>query len=246
MSEGTIDVRSSDGITVVTIQRPDKRNAMTAAMCEQLRAAWETFRDGDDRAAILTGSGNFFCAGADLTSPPSQFWRALPDLGLDVGKPVITALNGPAIGLGVGLVAFSDLCVAATTARFVYPEARVGVALGLMGSIAARIPHKVALELLLLGEPLEAQRAYEVGLVNRVCDPDDVMDEAMRMARILASSAPRVLRMLKRMVRDTLPRSPVESMFLAQAEVDHVMHSEDAAEGLAAFREKRAPRFTGR
>ncbi len=246
MSDGRIDLRSVDGVTIVTLDRPAKRHAMTADLCEELRRAWESFRDGSDRAAVLTATGDFFCAGADLQQPPARFWRALPDVGLEIGKPVVAAVNGPAIGLGIGLVAFADLAVAARHARFVYPEARVGVAMGLMASLSARIPHKIAMELLLLGEPVDAQRAYEAGLVNRVVDAGQTLDEAMRMARTLAASAPRVLRLLKRLVRQTVPRSPVENQFLAQGEVDAVTESEDAREGLLAFREKRPPRFTGR
>ncbi len=245
MSEGSIDTRSQDGITVITLNRPAKRNAMTAAMCADLRTAFETFRDGGDRVAVLTATGDIFTAGADLTNPPSQFWKALPDVGVDIGKPVIAALNGPCIGLGVAIVAFCDLCVASRSSRFVYPEARVGVAAGLISSIAARIPHKVALELMLLGQPLSAQRAYEVGLVNRVTEPGAELAEALEMAAVLAQSAPLVLGLLKKMVRETLPRSPIEAMYLAQADAERVLHSQDAQEGLNAFREKRAPRFTG-
>lgn len=246
MSDGSIRVHSADGITTLTIDRPAKRNAMTAAMCEQLRAALEAFRDGDDRAAIIAAEGEVFTAGADLTNPPSQFWKALPEVGVDVRKPVIAAVDGPVIGLGVVLVAFCDLCVASRRARFVYPEARVGVAAGLVSSLAARVPHKIAMELMLLGEPIEAQRAYDVGFVNRVVEPGQALAEARRLAEPLTRSAPLVLELLRRMVGDTLPRSPIESMYRAQLAAERVSASDDAREGLAAFREKRAPRFTGR
>lgn len=245
MSEGSIDTKSENGIAIITINRPAKRNAMTAVMCADLRAAFEAFRDGTDRVAVLSAAGDIFTAGADLTNPPSQFWKALPDVGVDIGKPVIAALNGPCIGLGVAIVAFCDLCVASSSSRFVYPEARVGVAAGLISSIVARIPHKVALELMLLGEPLSVQRAYEVGLVNRVTEPGAELDEALRMAEVLARSAPLVLALLKKMVRETLPCSPIEAMYLAQAQTERVLHSQDAQEGLKAFRERRPPHFTG-
>ncbi len=194
---------------------------------------------------MLTGEGDFFCAGADLTDPPAKFFRALPDVGVDIGKPVVTAVNGPAIGLGLALLAYSDLAVASRSARFVYPEAKVGVALGLMSGLATRIPHKVAMELLLLGEPISAERAHEVGLVNRLAEPGNTLDEALRMAQGLAANAPLVVKMLKGLVRDTLPRSPVEVAFHTQGRVDAVVDSADAQEGLLAFREKRPPTFTG-
>jgi enoyl-CoA hydratase len=245
MDEGQIDVASRNAVTIITINRPAKRNAMSAAMCEQLRQALESFRDGEDRVAILRAEGDVFTAGADLASPPSQFWRAMPDVGLDLGKPIIAAVHGPVIGLGVGIVAYCDLCIATHEARFIYPEARVGVAMGLITSLVARIPHKIALELMLLGEPIAAQRAYEVGFVNRVVATQDLMSEALAMADILARSAPLVLKFLKQMARETQPKSPIEAMYMAQLKAEGVSSSADAAEGLLAFREKRKPQFKG-
>lgn len=245
MTAGSIDFASQDGVTVVTINRPAKRNAMSAALCEQLRQAWLDFRDSDDRVAILRAEGDIFTAGADLGSPPSQFWKALPDVGVEIGKPVIAAVHGPVIGMGVGIIAFCDLCVATHGSRFIYPEARVGVAAGLISSLVARIPHKIALELMLLGEPIPAQRAYEVGLVNRLVEPAELMPEAMKMARTMAASAPLVLKFLKQMAHATLPRSPIESMYMAQMQAESVSQSADALEGLTAFKEKRAPQFKG-
>ena len=145
MTQASIDVHSQDGVAVVTINRPAKRNALSAAMCEDLRRAWEGFRDSDDRVAILRAEGDIFTAGADLSHPPSQFWKALPDLGISIGKPVIAAVHGPVIGMGVAIVAFCDLCVATSGSKFIYPEARVGVAAGLISALVARIPHKIAL-----------------------------------------------------------------------------------------------------
>ena len=246
MSERAIDLRSTDGITVVTINRPEKRNAMTRSMCEELEHAWLRFRDSEDKVAVLVGSGDVFCAGADLRDPPSEFWRALPDVGVDIGKPVISAVQGPAIGLGLAMVVFSDLCVAATSARFIYPEARLGVSKGLMAALSVRVSHKVAMELMLLGEPMPAQRAYDVGLVNRLAEPGAEFEQAMQMAATANQSAPLVLRMLKKFVRDTVPASPIEQMYRAQLETDKVLNSSDASAGLAAFREKRIPVFTGR
>ena len=245
MTQPPIDVRSHGGITVVTIDRPDKRNAMTAAMCAEMAVAWARFRDGDDRVAVLTGRGNVFCAGADLTDPPPEFWRSLPDVGLTIGKPVITAVRGAAVGFGLAMVVFSDLCVAARDASFAYPEARIGISKGLMSTLAARIPHKVAMELMLLGEPVAAPRAYEAGLVNRVVEPGTEFDEAMRLAASMTRCAPLVMRMLKDLVNQTVPASPIEAQYRAQARVEQVVDSLDAREGLEAFRAKRRPEFKG-
>ncbi len=246
MSEGSIDYRSEGGIALITLNRPAKRNALTATLCDQLRAAFARLRDGEDRVGILCAEGETFCAGADLSAPPPQFWRAVPDIGIEVGKPLIAAVQGPVVGLAVTLLAFCDLCVAAEDARFIYPEAKVGVSKGLVTALAARVPHKIAMELMLLGGPLSAQRAYEAGFVNRVVPQGQQVSVAREMAATIAASAPLVIRQLKDFTRQTLPRSPAETLYLATRVVDAVGDSEDAAEGLRAFQEKRAPRFQGR
>lgn len=248
MSEGQIRYESADRIAVITIDRPAKRNALTAAMCDGLHAAWCRFAaSDDDRVAILTAAGDdIFTAGADLNSPPPRFWQAVPNVGVPVSKPIITAVSGPVVGAGVTMVAMSDLCVAAANTRFIYPEAKVGIAVGLVSSIAARIPHKLAMELLLLGETVEVERAHQIGLVNRIVPPGEQVAVAREMARTIAANAPLVVGMLKDMVLETMPRGPVEEMYRTQRAVDRVLQSEDAVEGPRAFREKRKPDFRGR
>lgn len=244
--EGSIDYSAQDGVATIRINRPAKRNAITGAMCEQLRAAWLRFKESEDRVALLCAQGDTFTAGADLTNPPADFWRAVPDVGLDIGKPVIAVVQGPVIGMGVTMLAFCDLCVAADDARFIYPEAKVGVAMGLITAIGARIPHKMAMELMLLGGPITAQRAYEVGFVNRVVPRGQEMACAMELALRIAASAPLVIKLLKDLTQQTLAHSPVETMYRTNAHTLQVQRSADAAEGLLAFKEKRAPKFVGK
>jgi enoyl-CoA hydratase len=247
MSEGQIRYESADSVALITINRPAKRNALTSAMCADLHAAWQRFAASDDvRVAILAAAGDdIFTAGADLNDPPPQFWQAVPNIGVPVSKPIITAVSGPVIGAGVVIVAMSDLCVASETARFIYPEAKVGIALGLVSSITTRIPQKVAMELMLLGEPIDAARAYQVGMVNRVVPAGKQLEAAKDMARVLAANAPLVVGMLKDMAIEALPRGSTESMFHTQRAINRVLQSEDAKEGPLAFREKRAPQFRG-
>jgi enoyl-CoA hydratase len=168
MSEGQIRYEAAEGIALVTIDRPAKRNALTSAMCADLHAAWQRFAASDDvRVAILTAAGDdVFTAGADLNDPPPHFWQAVPNVGVPVSKPIIAAVSGLVVGAGVTMVAMSDLCVAAENTRFIYPEAKVGVALGLVSSIATRIPQKLVMELLLIGDAVGAERAYQGGLVT--------------------------------------------------------------------------------
>lgn len=246
MNAPEIQLSSADGITVVTINRPEKRNAMTAQMCEDMAIAWQRFRDSDDRVAVLHGAGEVFCAGADLSHPPSNFWRALPEVGIEIGKPVITAVRGPAVGFGLAMVLFSDLAVASEDARFIYPEARIGVTKGLMAALAVRIPLKIANEIMLLGKPISAQRAYEAGLVNQLARNGSELNDAMEMARKFGKAAPLVIQLLKKMSRETVPVSPAEVAYRAQLSVAVVEQSADAQVGLEAFKIKKVPLFTGR
>jgi len=247
MSDGQVHYRAAGKVAVITMDRPAKRNALSEAMCAQLHAAWLRFRNSEtERVAVLAGAGGIFTAGADLNGPPGNFFDAIPDVGVRLDKPVIAAAGGAVIGGGVAMVAMCDLCVAASDTRFIYPEAKVGVTAGLIACIAARMPHKLAMEVMLLGGALEAARAYEVGFVNRVVPAGEELRVALEIAAGLADAAPMVVATLKRLVRETLPRSPVERVHDARREIEPVMRSADMQEGLAAFREKRQPDFKGR
>ncbi|BBF93006.1 enoyl-CoA hydratase/isomerase family protein [Blastochloris tepida] len=245
MSSVTYDSRG--GIAEIAINRPDKHNVIDHSVVEGLNAAWRRFNASDDKVAILTATGDkAFTAGANLRDIPHDFWRAVPGVGVKVDKPVIAATAGIVIGGGLVLVQFADLAVAADNTVFSYPEAKVGYSGGLISSLAARIPHKLAMELLLLGGSIDARRAYEIGLVNKVVPVGEQRAAARDFAVQIAANAPLVLTMLKRFVGDVLPKGPSEAAAIARATVEAVNTAEDYHEGIKAFLEKRSPVFAGR
>lgn len=237
---------SSDNIAVITIDQPERRNVLTRAVVEELAAAWTRFAAGDDRVAVLTATGDkAFTVGADLNDIPHDLWRGIPGIGVALDKPIVGAVAGWVVGGGLVLANQCDLLVAADNTTFSYPEAKVGFSGGLITSLVTRIPHKIAMEVLLLGEPLSAQRAYEVGFVNRIVPVGEQRAAALDYAEKLSVLAPKVLQLLKGFAGRTLPKGPSELAALARREVDAVTVSADMQEGLAAFREKRAPLFAG-
>jgi enoyl-CoA hydratase/carnithine racemase len=246
LASETILYQSKNGIAVITLNRPDKLNAMNDDMWGALEATWQRFSYSDDRVAILTGAGDkAFCVGADLESPSLEVWRSITGQIVDVEKPIIAAVFGHCLGGGMGLVQYSDICVAADDTRFAFPEARVGLAIGGASSLVSRIPHKIAMELMLTGDAIDAKRAYELGLVNRVVPRAELMSTAMDYARRLAENAPLVLTLLKKYARAAMSKGPTELSALHRREAELILNSKDAKEGLAAFREKRKPKFSG-
>lgn len=240
---------SADGVATITINRPDKLNAIDSEVEQGLRAAWIRFNaSSEDRVAILTGTGDrAFSAGRDRAAiAPPDYRRFTPGVVIEVDKPIIAAVAGWCVGGALVLVQMCDLCVAADNAIFTYPEPRMGFAGGMIGALAGRIPHKVAMELMLLGGEMNAERAYQVGFVNRIVPVGQQLAQARAMADRLAANAPLVLGMLKRFANDVLPKSPLEKSAMALRETEAVFGSADYAEGLASLRERRAPKFNGR
>ncbi|MCG8547400.1 MAG: enoyl-CoA hydratase-related protein [Alphaproteobacteria bacterium] len=250
MSDNLVTYESQNRIATITINRPDKMNALSNALVAELRDAFIRYRDSDDQCAILTGAGEkAFSVGADIKDPPRDpdLWECVPGVGVDVDKPIIAAVSGYCVGGAYVLVQFADIAVAAENADFFYPEAQLGFCGGLIASCAARIPHKIAMEFMLTGKHFDAQRAYEVGMVNKVVPADELMAAAMEYAEILAVSAPLVVGTLKRFVRNTVtPKGPSEQAGIARRDLLAIRRSEDQQEGGRAFREKRKPVFTGR
>lgn len=242
-----IDYAEADGIAEITLRRPEKKNALTGQMFRDLRSCFDRFAAGEARVAILRSClDDVFCAGADLNDPPEYFWQGVPELGFRCDKPIIAALSGKVIGAGVVLTQMCDLVVMTEDCQLIYPEAKVGVAKGAVSVLTRRMPLRLALEMMVIGEPLRAERAYAVGLANRMVPNGTHLEAARAMAAAIAANAPLVVTMLKRMALDSLGDTPMQVQYRLMAQVETVTGSQDAADALEAFRARRKPVFHGR
>lgn len=236
---------SADGVAIVKLDNPQRLNALDPDDVVQLETAWRRLEESDDRCAALIADGRSFCTGVDVRNPPADVLPAIPGVSAPLTKPVVAAVQGHCIGIGWVLAQACDLIVASEDARLVYPETRIGMSGGVGAGVASRIPHKVAMEFLLLGEAFSAARAYEVGMVNRVVPVGEHADAALTLARRIASGAPMVVSMLKRFADASITRSPAEDAAAVTREARRLAESADAKEGIRAIREKRDPEFTG-
>ena len=236
-----------DGVTLITINREKKLNAISAKTAIELQEAFAAFDRSQQRVAVITGAGNkAFSAGADVTDMP-ELWRCVPSVGVTTEKPIICAVSGWCVGGGLVIAMMADLCVASEDAKFSYPEARLGVTQGMIAGLAGRIPHKIAMEMMLLARPVSARRAYEAGLVNEVAPSGGHVEAALAMARDLATMAPLVLATLKRFVNEgVLAHGPTEVLGRTRRQMEVIAQSEDIREGFAAQKEKRKPKFVGK
>lgn len=257
----TLDIKRDDAIACITLNRPDKRNAIDDATRDALAAALLGIdEDADIRVAIVTGAGTAFCAGVDLTTPGSVSAQspaaatpavARPRLStpFDVfSKPVIAALNGVAVGGGLELALACDIRIAAAGARFGLPEVRIGSIPGSGGTqrLAGSVGRSLAAQMLFTGETITAEQALAAGLVSEVHAPEALMERAWTLARIIAGNAPLSLIAIKKALRAATDVPLAAGFALERTLYDTLTVSEDRQEGRAAFREKRKPNFKGR
>jgi enoyl-CoA hydratase len=255
-------VERRGAVLVVTMNRPEARNALTAEMMAGMKAAWDQVDDDPGiRACVLTGAGGAFCAGADLKAmtsshPGDAFAGGGWDLsviepllkGRRLTKPLVAAVEGPAIAGGTEILQATDIRVAGESARFGVSEARWG--LYPLGGSAVRlprqIPYTVAADILLTGRHLTSAEALAIGLIGHVVPDGQALARALELAELVAGNGPLAVQAMLRTIRET-EGMPEDEAFKVDARIGvEVFRSNDAKEGPRAFSEKRPPRFEGR
>ncbi len=256
---GLVTYELDNHIATITLNRPEARNAINGALRTELNAAWNRFRDDEDAwVGILTANGRVFCAGADLEDSEGAvgtfggtFWEKPTinsfESGMELFKPTIAAVQGPCIGYGLTGVLFCDFVIASTEATFSFPEVSLGVPT-IVGAI--RLPRRIrwadAMELLLVGKPMTAQRAKEVGLVWKLTEPDDLAATARAWAETLTEAAPLAQRATKEVAWRTADMGWIEAVRFGEVMRKVVGATGDVKEGLQAWAQKRKPDWKAR
>ena len=245
-------VECDGAVRTVTLNRPEKRNALDHEMLEELEAAFASEPPEEERVAVLRAAGTVFCAGMDLAQRSENLGRPTPIVAAlraieNFALPVVAVVQGHAIAGGNEIALHCDFVAASVTARFGMSLAQVGLAPNWF--LARKIMDKggpvAAREMLLLGDPLPARRMYELGMIARVAEPEDLEAEAKKLVDRLAANAPLSVRIMKRTLvrlmdfRDAVPHDDLD------AEVRRVSGSDDAREGIAARLARRTPAFRG-
>jgi len=252
--------RVDDHILVVTLDRPEVANAKNTAMGLEHKELYEgLYRDTEEvRCVVMTGRGKVFCAGGDLkerkgmTDKEWMYQHAVFEQGVLALRmcpvPVIAAVNGPAYGGGCEMVLTSDFAYASTAARFALTEVTLGIMPGAMGT--QNLPHAVgerrAKEIILTGSPFSAEEALDWGLVNKVCEPDSLMDNVLETARKIASNAPQSVMRAKRSISVATQVDRFNGYQFELEAYNRLVPTEDRREGILAFNEKRKPEYKGK
>jgi enoyl-CoA hydratase len=253
MEMSEVLVEAANGVLIVTINRPEAKNAMTKAAAEGIAAAMDQLdSDSSLSVAIITGAGGTFCSGMDLKGFLRGESPSIPGRGFGglsqwtPKKPIIAAVDGYALAGGMELALSCDLIVANAGAKFGIPEAKRGLAAGAGGLIKLprQIPPRIAMELALTGDFIDARRAYELGFINRIAEGPS-LDAAKELAARVAENGPLALIASKGVIRDSHTWTDAEMWDKQQEYIGPVFASSDAREGATAFAEKRKPNWTG-
>jgi dehydration protein DpgD len=250
-----VQYEKQNNIAFITLNRAEKLNAVNRAMVEEIGKIWVDFRDDDNLyVAIFSGAGSSFCAGADikdlgevergnynLSHSVTLGDKPASPSAYSVFKPIIGALKGNVMGSGFWLALECDIRIASEDTVFALPEPRVGIPTAFAGLLNRYVPHAIANEFLLTGSRIGVQRAYEVGLVNKVVSSDRLMAEATETANQICRNAPLAVGAMKKLIRRCWDMDFGSAMAYTDSVIVPVHSSDDAAEGRRAFLEKRLP-----
>ena len=260
MNYKTIQLSSEAKIATITLNRPDKRNAISYELIDELLAALDEVAASSSLVLILTGAGKAFCSGMDLENLKELLGRS-PEQNLrdsqtmarlfrslyDFPKPTIAAVNGAAIAGGCGLATLCDFTLAVAEAKFGYTEARIGFVPAIVSTFLLRqIGEKHARDLLLTGRIISADEAHRVGMVNEIVAPEKLLDRARELAGQLIENSPVSLACTKRLLSDLVRRDLDAQLQLAVKENAAVRTTRDFREGISSFLEKRKPQWSGK
>jgi methylglutaconyl-CoA hydratase len=256
----TVELVSHDRVSTLTLNRPDKRNALSFQLLDELTQALDEVERSTAQIMILTGAGKAFCAGMDLeelktltgkshaenvadSRKMAQIFRRL----YDFPKPTIAAVNGAAIAGGTGLATMCDFTLAAPEAKFGYTEVRIGFVPAIVSSILVwQLGHKLARDLLLTGRIFDAAEAYRLGLVNELVEPEQLMNRAGELAMQLMENSPTSLRLTKKLINGFISAQLNVQIEQAIEENAGIRQTADFREGVNSFLEKRKPRWSGK
>jgi methylglutaconyl-CoA hydratase len=259
MTYSTLQLAHDAGVATITLNRPDKRNAISFQLVDELLAALDEIEKASAHAVILTGAGKAFCAGLDLDELKSlvgkthdqnlkdsarmaEIFRRLYEFPL----PTIAAVNGAAIAGGTGLAAMCDFTLAVPEAKFGYTEVRIGFVPAIVSSILVwQVGHKIARDLLLTGRLFDAAEAHRYGLVNEVVAAEQLMNRARELAAQLGENSPSSVRATKRLINSFIARQLDEQIAAAVEDNARIRTTADFREGVTSFLEKRKPRWSG-
>src|SRR5215470_4304477 len=256
----TLQLAQDSGIMTITFARPEKRNAISFRMIDEILAALDDIEKSDALVAIFTGAGKAFCAGMDLDELKSligktpeqniadsrhmaQFFRRL----YDFPKPTIAAVNGAAIAGGTGIATMCDFTLAVPNAKFGYTEVRIGFVPAVVSSMLVwQVGHKIARDLLLSGRTFDADDAHRFGLVNEIVEPERLMQRANELAGELMLNSPSSMQATKKLINGFISQQLDQQLSQAIEDNARIRSTEDFREGITSFLEKRKPKWSGK
>lgn len=241
-------------IAYIILNRPDKLNSINIEMTNEIQEVWKNFRDDDGCwVAILSGAGRAFCSGAEVNGLPDKKWSISQSItvgGTTIGpmrhkiwKPIIAALHGYVFGGGIWIALECDLRIAAENTLFSLPGPKIGIPTPFTAFLSDFLPRGIAAELLLVGDRMDARRAYDLGLVNRVVESDRLLEEVTKLAERICQNAPLAVKAMKEVMIKCKNISYQDTLNLTEDIFLPVYESEDAKEGKRAFVEKRKPEW---